>query len=169
PAAVDGRRPGEGRVPGPAGPHLLARVRGAPSSRSRDQRARPLRRGHGADRHRPRPPRLRLGRLAVPGDRGHARRLRRDRGLADPERDAERGLRRRLGGRPPRRRRRHRPLHPRRGPGGGRRYRRRGAPSGACAHERPRHGRDAPRERGLRHRDRDGARARPRPAGPDHV
>ena len=32
--------------------------------------------------HRPRPPGLRLGRLALPGDRGDGRRLGRDRGLA---------------------------------------------------------------------------------------
>ena len=39
-----------------------------------------------ADRDRPRPPRLRLGRLAVPGDRGDGRRLRRDRRLAAAQR-----------------------------------------------------------------------------------
>ena len=44
----------------------------------------------GADRHRPGPPRLGLGRVAVPRDRGDARRIRRDRRLAAPERDAER-------------------------------------------------------------------------------
>ena len=40
----------------------------------------------GARRDRARPPRLRLGGVSVPRDRGDARRLRRDRGLADPER-----------------------------------------------------------------------------------
>ena len=67
-----------------------------------------------AARHRPRPPRLRLGRLPVPRDRGHARRLRRDRRLAAAERHGQRRLRRLLGLDPPRRRRRHGPLHPRR-------------------------------------------------------
>ena len=66
------------------------------------------------DRDRPRPPRLRLGRLAVPGDRGDARRLRRDRRLAAAQRAGQHGQRRLLGVHPPRRRRRHRPLHPRR-------------------------------------------------------
>ena len=39
-------------------------------------------RGQGADRHRARSPRLRVGRLAQPRDRGDAGRLRRDRRLA---------------------------------------------------------------------------------------
>ena len=46
------------------------------------------RRAGGPDRDRPRPPRLRLGRLAVPRDRVDARRLRRDRGLAAAQRAA---------------------------------------------------------------------------------
>ena len=75
----DGRR--AGRLPGPAGAHLLARVRRAPPRRPEVQRDGRLRRAQGADRDRPRPPRLRLGRLAVPRDRGDARRLRRDRRL----------------------------------------------------------------------------------------
>ena len=45
-----------------------------------------------ADRHRPRPPRLRLGRLALPRDRGDARRLRRDRRLAAAQRAGQRRL-----------------------------------------------------------------------------
>ena len=44
----------------------------------------------GADRDRPRPPRLRLGRLALPRDRGDARRLGRDRRLAAAQRDGQR-------------------------------------------------------------------------------
>ena len=44
------------------------------------------RRAEGADRHRPRPPRLGLGRLALPRDRGDGRRVRRDRRLAAAER-----------------------------------------------------------------------------------
>ena len=51
----------------------------------------------GADRDRPRPSRRRLGRLAQPRDRGDARRLRRGRRLADPERAAQRRRRRDLG------------------------------------------------------------------------
>ena len=72
------------------------------------------RRAQGADRDRPRPPRLRLGRLAVPRDRGDARRLRRDRRLAAAQRAGQHRLRRDLGVDPPRRRRRHGPLDPRR-------------------------------------------------------
>ena len=49
------------------------------------------RRGAGADRDRARPPRLGLGRLAVPRDRGDGRRLRRDRRLAAPQRAGEHG------------------------------------------------------------------------------
>ena len=68
----------------------------------------------GAGRDRPRPPRRGLGRLAVPRDRGDARRLRRDRRLADPQRAAEHRRRRDVGERPSRRRRRDRQLDPRR-------------------------------------------------------
>ena len=67
----------------------------------------------GTGRDRARPPRRRLGRLAVPRDGGDARRLRRDRRLADPERARQRGRRRDLGQRPSRRRRRDRQLDPR--------------------------------------------------------
>ena len=92
------------------------------------------RRGEGAHRHRPRPPRRGLGRLAQPRDRGHARRLRRGRRLADPERAAQRRRRRDVGLGPPRRRRRHRLLDPR---GHGRRRRRhaegRARASSACS------------------------------------
>ena len=72
------------------------------------QRPRRRRRGQGAHRDRPRPPRLGLCGLAVPRDRGHARRLRRDRRLAHPERPAEHGGRRLVGELPQRRRRGHR-------------------------------------------------------------
>ena len=53
--------------------------------------------GEGADRHRPRPPRLRLGRVAEPRDRGDEGRLRRHRRLADPQRAAQHRRRRRAG------------------------------------------------------------------------
>ena len=59
-----------------------------------------------ADRHRPRPPRRRLGRLSQPRDRGHAGRDRRRQRLADPQRADQRRRRRHLGLVPPRRRRR---------------------------------------------------------------
>ena len=68
----------------------------------------------GADRHRPRSSRHRIGRLAQPRDRRHARRQRRDRRLAGPECAAERVERRHLGVGAPRRRRRHRLLAARR-------------------------------------------------------
>ena len=71
PPALARARSGARRLPGPAGPDLLARATATarrPGSRSTTSSARG--RGHGAGRHRPRPPRLRLGRLAVPRDRG---------------------------------------------------------------------------------------------------
>ncbi len=49
-------------VPGPAGAHLLGRARRPPSPRARVQRDGGARRAQGADRHRPRPSRFRLGR-----------------------------------------------------------------------------------------------------------
>ena len=72
------------------------------------------RRGVGADRDRPRPPRLRIGGVAVPRDRGDGRRLRRDRRLAAAQRPRQHGERGDVGEHPPRRRRRHRALDPRR-------------------------------------------------------
>ena len=63
------------------------------------QRPRRPRRDQRAGRHRPRPPRLRLGRLAVPRDRGDGRRLGRDRRLAAAQRDGQRRQRRDAGSR----------------------------------------------------------------------
>ena len=117
-------------------------------------------RGRRPDRHRPGPPRLRLGRLPLPGDRGDGRRLRRHRRLAHPQRPAQRGQRRRLGRRPPRRRRRHGPLHPLRRPGGGRRHRRRRPAALPRAAQRPRHRRRPPRRRRLPAGGGGGPRAR---------
>ena len=74
------------QVPGPAGAHLLARPRPAPSGGARVQRDGAQGRAEGADRDRPRPPRRRLGREPEPRDRGDARRLRRGVRLAAPER-----------------------------------------------------------------------------------
>ena len=59
-----------------------------------------------AHRHRPRPPRRRLGRLAQPRDRSDAGRLGRDRRLAAAERAGQHRRRRDVGVDPPRRRRR---------------------------------------------------------------
>ena len=64
--------------------------------------------GGGAAGDRPRPPGHRLGRLAQPRDRGHARRIGRHRRLAAAERAAEHRLRGQLGVDSPRRRRGHR-------------------------------------------------------------
>ena len=82
---------GAGAVPGSAGPDLLARLRRARRRRPALQRPGPPGRGEAPDRDRPRPPRRRLGRLALPRDGGHGRRLRRHRRLADPQRPAQRG------------------------------------------------------------------------------
>ena len=137
-AALARARSGAGGVPGPAGADLLARLRRPRASRARDQRARPLGRGVGAGRDRSRPPRLGLGRVALPRDRGDARRLGRDRRLADPERAPQRRRGRDLGERPPRRRRRHRQLDPRGHGRRRRRHRRRGRAARARAHDRSR-------------------------------
>ena len=56
----------------------------------------------------------RFGGLAVPRDRGDGRRLRRHRRLAAAQRPGQHGQRGDVGEHPPRRRRRHRPLDPRR-------------------------------------------------------
>ena len=93
---------------------LLARLRRARALRPAHQRAGARGPDQGADRHRPRSSRHRLGRVAEPRDRRHARRQRCDRRLADPERAAERVERRDLGVGPSRRRRRHRLLAARR-------------------------------------------------------
>jgi urocanate hydratase len=93
-----------------------------------------------AGRHRPRPSRLRLRRVPLPGDRGHARRVRRDRRLAAAERDGERGVGGVLGVPAPRGRCRYGAVDPRGAGDGGRRYEagRREDPAGAD--ERPGHG-----------------------------
>ena len=104
------------------------------------------------DRHRPRPPRLRQRRLALPRDRGDARRLRRHRRLAAAQRARQHRVRRDVGLDPPRRRRRHRPLDPRRPGHRRRRHAARRREDRARAHQRPRHGRHPPRRRRLRAR-----------------
>jgi hypothetical protein len=136
---------GQGALPGSAGPDLLARLwRAAPSwpAVQRDGRAG---RGTGADRARPRSPGLRLGGLALPGNRGDGRRQRRDRGLAAAERAGQHRFRGVLGEHPPWRRRRHRPLDPRRTGVRRRRHGARRAETRAGAHQRPWDGRDPAR------------------------
>ena len=87
-------------LPGPAGAHLLAGVRGARPRRPGLQRGRGARAEISAPIvDRPRSPRLRLGRLPEPRDRGHARRHRRGRGLAAPELHAQRRQRSQPGSR----------------------------------------------------------------------
>ncbi len=105
-----------------------------------------------ADRDRPRPPRLRVGRLALPRDRGDGRRLGRDRRLAAAQRARQHRRRRDVGVDPPRRRGRDRPLDPRRHGVRRRRHRARGGEARAGAHDRPRDGRHPPRRRRLRPR-----------------
>ena len=155
---------GARRVPGPAGAHLLARLRRARALRPRDQRPGPPRRGQGADRHRPRSSRHRFGGVAEPGDRGHARRQRRDRRLADPECAAEHVVGRDLGVGPPRRRRRHRLLAARGHGDRRRRHPRSGRETAARPDLRSWQRRRAARGRGLPGRHRHSARARNRHA-----
>ena len=114
PGSMDRRRGRADRVPGAARADLLARVRRARAARAAIQQDGRLRRAEGADRDRPRPPRLRLGRLPVPRDRVDGRRLGCDRGLAAAERARQHLRGRVVGVDPSRRRRRHRALDPRR-------------------------------------------------------
>ena len=132
--AVDQARLRARAVPGPAGADLLARLRRAPPGRAALQRDGRLGRGQGADRDRARPPRRRLGRLAPARDRGDGRRLGRDRRLAALERAGQHRLRGELGLDPPRRRRRHGQVDPRR-PGVRRRRHRTGRRSGSSGPE----------------------------------
>ncbi|MDQ1115460.1 urocanate hydratase [Microbacterium testaceum] len=165
PEALDHRSAGTRRVRRPSRPHLLAGLRRPGEGRGPLQRARRRGQDLGAHRDRPRPPRLRLGGLALPRDRGDGGRIGCHRRLAHSERAHQHRLRRHLGVAPPRRRGRHRPLHPR-GTGLGRRRhaaRRREAP--APPDERPRHGRHPSRRRRLRPGRR--SRARARSARPD--
>ena len=147
PAPLDPRRPGPGRVPGAARADLLARARRPRPRGAAVQRARRVRRGDRPARHRARPPRRRLRRVAVPGDGGHGRRVRRHRRLAAAERAGRRVVGSHLGVDPPRRRRRHGPLDPRRAGVRRRRHRPRRAQARARAVQRPGHGRAAARGR----------------------
>ena len=161
---VDPAGRGAGAAPGPAGPDLLAGHGRAGPGRAAVQRDGGRRPGVGADRDRPRPPGLRLGGLAVPGDRGDGRRLGRDRRLAAAERAGGHLVGGVMGVAAPRRRGGHRTVHPRRAGQRGRRHRAGRAEAGPGAHQRPGHGRPPPRRRGLPGGDR-GRRGR-RPAHP---
>src|SRR5213079_362010 len=93
-----------------------------------------------------------------------ARRLGRDRRLADPERPAQRRCRRDMGERAPRRRRRHRQLDPRRHGRRRRRDGRRGRAARAGAHDRSGDRRHATSRRGLSRGRGSSRSARPRRA-----
>ena len=85
---------------GSARAHRLARLRRPPQARPARQRGRRERPHLRPDRVHARPPRLGLRRGARARDRAHARRLRRHRRLADPERTPQHRLARRPRGRP---------------------------------------------------------------------
>ena len=110
----------------------------------------------GADRHRTRSSRHRLGGEPLSRDGSDEGRQRRGRGLADPERVAQHGVRRDLGLVPPRRRRGHRLVAARGDGHRGGRHRGRRATARARAHQRSRHRCGAPRGRRVRGSDRGG-------------
>ena len=157
---LDPSRARAGAVPGAAVAHLLAVLWRAGEDGPRLQRPRREGRDQGPHRDRARPPRLRLGGVPLPGDRGHEGRLGRDRRLAHPERAPQHRLRRDLGQRPPRRRRRDRLRDPRRPGDRRRRHAGGGGPARARPDGGPGHGRVPPRRRRLRAgvRDRQGTR-----------
>jgi urocanate hydratase len=140
---------GEDQVPGPARPDLLGRPGRPPPAGPGLQRDGRQRRAEGPDRHRPRSPGQRLGRLAQPRDRGHARRVGRGVGLAAAERPAQYGLRRYLGVAAPWRRGRHGLLAARGHGHRRRRHRSGGQAAGAGAVERPGQRGHAPCGRGV--------------------
>ena len=124
-------------------------LRRARQGGTRLQRARPHRRGQRPDRHRARPPRRGLGRLAEPRDGSDARWLRCGRRLAAPQRPRQYRRRRFVGLDPPRRRRRDRLLAARRD---GRRRGwepARGPEARTRPDDRPGDGRPPPRRRGV--------------------
>src|SRR5437764_838300 len=166
PAALDPGGAGQSRVPGAAGPHLLAGLRRTGRRGPPVQRDGRLRGDQRADRDRPRPPRLRIRGLPVPRDRGDGRRLGRDRRLAAAQCPRQHRLRRHLGVDPPRRWGRHRPVDPR---GTGQRRRRHvpgRAEAGAGAAQRSGHGRAPARRRRVRPRG-PGGRGTRRPGADD--
>src|SRR5581483_6624239 len=136
-----------GGAPGAAGPHLLAGAGGARPVRVRAERPGAARGARGASRDRARPSRHGLGGVAVPRDRGDARRLRRRGRLADPERAPEHRLGGGVGGVPSRRRGGDRVLAAR---GAGERRRRDGG--GGAATRAGAHQRSGDRDRAARGR-----------------
>ncbi len=118
------------------------------------------------DRHRPRPPRRRIRRIAQPGDGGHAGRIGRDRRLAHPQRPRQHRGRSELGVGASRRRRRHRIFASRRHGRRGRRHGGRPTSPRASAEVRSGHRRHAPRRCRLSGSHRGGARAGSGPALP---
>ena len=101
-----------------------------------------------------------VGRVALPGDRVDARRVRRDRRLAAAQRAGQHRLGCDLGVDPPRRWRRDGPFDPRRPGHRRRRHRPRRAEDRAGADQRPWHGRHPARRRGLPRGGEGGRRAR---------
>ena len=164
PSAVARAGVGPGRLPGPARPDLLARLRGSREGWARDERARPGGRGERSRSDRPRSSRRGLGGVAVSGDGGDGRWLGRHCRLADPERARQHGGRRDLGVGSPRRRRRDRELDPCGDGRRGGRNRRGGRPTRACPHLRSGAGRDQARRCRLSRRRGCGGGARTRGA-----
>ena len=162
---VAAQRPRQDQLPGSAGPDLLARLRGTRPGRAGVQRPGRLGEGQRAAGHRTRPSRLRVGGQPLPGDRVDARRLRRDCRLAAAERAGQHRVRGDLGVDPPRWRRGHRPVDPRRPGEPGRWHRAGRREAGPGAQQRPRDGRDPARRRRLRAGRRGGRR--PRSPDPD--
>ena len=143
-------RPRPLRLSGLARAHLLARLRRARQDGRGHERPGEEGKDLRADRHRPRPPRHRLRRQPLSRNRKDARRLRRRCRLAHSQRAAQHRVRRNLGQLPPRRRRGHGLLAPRR-PGHRRRRNRDGLPQNRPrAQQRSRHRRSPPRRRRLR-------------------
>ncbi len=104
------------------GAYLLAGLWRARAIRAGNESHGGQRQTEGAYRHRPRSSGLRLRRFALPRDRSHARRKRRHRRLAHPERPAQHRLRRKLGFGAQWRRRGHRLFTTCRTSDGGRRH-----------------------------------------------
>ena len=151
----------EARVPfqGLPAADLLAGLRRAGEGGARVQPAGRRGRGRRPDRHRPRPPRRGVGRIAQPRDRGDGRRLGRHRRLAAAQRAGQHRGRGDVGVDPPRRRRRHR-LQPARRHGVRRRRHAAGrAEAGTGPDDGPGHGGRPARGRRVRARDRGRARA----------
>ena len=117
---------------------------------ARDERPGKERQAQSSNRDRPRPPRLRIGCVAIPRNREHERWQRRSGRLAAAECSAEHGGGRVLGLDPQWRRRWHRLLAARRASDGRRWHRDDGQANRARPDHRSRHGSDSPRRCRLR-------------------